>query len=61
VIADADNKIDAIDKITGRLSTSKPATKMHELTDEERAWLLVKMVCVEDLHGQSILSEGLWL
>lgn len=35
--------------------------KMHELTEEERAWLLVKMVCVEDLHGQSLLSEAIWL
>lgn len=60
-IAAAKNKIDAIDKITKRLAASEPATKMHELTDDERAWLLVKMVCVEDLHGQSILSEALWL
>lgn len=60
-IAAAENKIHAIDKITERLSASEPATKMHELTEEERAWLLVKMVCVADLHGQSILSEAIWL
>ncbi|MBE5961244.1 MAG: MerR family transcriptional regulator [Lachnospiraceae bacterium] len=60
-ISAAENKIDAIDKITERLSSSEPATKMHELTEEERAWLLVKMVCVEDLHGQSVLSEAIWL
>lgn len=60
-IAATENKIDAIDKITERLSTSEPATKIHELTEEERAWLLVKMVCVEDLHGQSVLSEAIWL
>jgi len=60
-IAAADNKITAIDKITERLATSEPATKMHELTEDERAWLLVKMVCVEDLQGQSVLSEALWL
>ncbi len=60
-VAAAENKIHAIGKITERLSNSKPATKMHELTEEERAWLLVKMVCVEDLHGQSALSEAIWL
>lgn len=60
-ITAAENKIQAIDKITDRLSASEPATKMHELSEEERAWLLVKMVCVEDLHGQSILSEAIWL
>ena len=60
-ISSAENKIDAIDKITQRIAESKEAAKLQGLTDEQRAWLLVKMVCVEDLHGQSILSEALWL
>jgi len=60
-IASAENKIDAIDKITERIAKWKEAIKLQELTDEQRAWLLVKMVCVEDLHGQSVLSEALWL
>jgi len=60
-IAGAQNKIDAIDKITRRLSESKPPVKIHELTEEERAWLLVRMVCVEDLRAQSQLSEAIWL
>ena len=60
-IAAAENKIDAIDKITLRLAASEPATKIHELTEDERARLLGQLVCVEDLHGQSILSEALWL
>ncbi|HWT74882.1 MAG TPA: MerR family transcriptional regulator [Mobilitalea sp.] len=60
-ISVAENKIDAINKITERISKSQEAVKLQELTDEQRAWLLVKMVCVEDIHGQSILSEALWL
>jgi len=60
-IASAQNKIDAIDRITECIKKSKEATKLQELTDEQRAWLLVKMVCVEDLHGQKVLSEALWL
>ncbi|MDF2686142.1 MAG: hypothetical protein K0S55_1323, partial [Clostridia bacterium] len=60
-ISKAENKINAIEKIIDRLSTSEPATKLHELSEEERAWLLVKMVCVEDLHGQRVLSEAIWL
>lgn len=60
-IAAAENKIDAIDKITERLSESKDAAKLQELTDEQRAWLLVKMVCVEDLQTQSLISEAIWL
>ena len=61
VIASAENKINAIDNITSRMSTSEPITKMHELSEDERAWLLVKMVCVEDLQAQSILSEAIWV
>jgi DNA-binding transcriptional MerR regulator len=60
-ISSAENKIDAIDKITERIAESKEAAKLQELTDEQRAWLLVKMVCVEDLRSQSVLSEALWL
>lgn len=60
-IASAQNKIDAIDRITECIKKSKEATKLQELTDEQRAWLLVKMVCVEDLHGQKVFSEALWL
>jgi len=60
-ISVAENKIHAIDTITKRLEASEPATKIHELTEDERAWLLVKMVCIEDLHGQSVLSEAIWL
>jgi len=61
VAASAAYKIDAIDEITGRMSGSEPATKLHELTEEERAWLLVKMVCVGDVRGQVALSEAIWV
>jgi DNA-binding transcriptional MerR regulator len=61
VISAADNKIRAIDKITERMASSKPAVKLHELTEDERARLLGRLVCVEDLHGQNVLSEALWL
>ena len=60
-ISEAENKIRAIDKIGERISNSNEAKKIQELTDEERAWLLVKMVCVEDLAGKSVLTEALWL
>jgi len=60
-IASAQNKIEAIDKIIERTAKSKEAARLQELTDDQRAWLLVKMVCVEDLHGKSVLSEALWL
>ena len=59
-IASAQNKIDAIDRITECIKIER-SNKLQELTDEQRAWLLVKMVCVEDLYGQKVLSEALWL
>ena len=57
----AENKIQAIDKIGERMLNSQETEKIRELTDEERAWLLVKMVCVEDLGGRGVLTEALWL
>lgn len=60
-IAIAENNVDAIDNIIERLSKSESATKLHALTEDERAWLLVKMVCVEDIGGQVVLSEAIWL
>jgi len=48
-IATAENKIDAIDRITERIASSKKAGKFHEMTDEQWAWHLVKMVT--DLTG----------
>ena len=60
-IAAAQNKIESIEKITERAEASRDTDRMKDMTDEERAWLLVKMVCVEDLRGQAVLSEALWL
>ena len=60
-LASAENKIHAIDNITENISTSEPMTKIHELTEDERAWLLVKMVCIQDLRTQSVLREAIWL
>ncbi len=60
-IAVAENKIDAILTIQKRLAGSREAVKLQELSEEQRAWLLVKMVCVENLQGQSQLSEAIWV
>ena len=57
----AQSKMEAIEGITKRLMSSKEAEKIQTLTDEERAWLLVKMVCVEDTEVQGTISEAIWL
>ena len=59
------DRIDEIDEIIEKLAASKPPVKIHELTDDERAFLLNKIACMDvslhDLHGRNILSEALWL
>jgi len=59
--ASIENKISVIDEITDNMANAENESKMHELSDEERAWLLVKMVCIGDVRGQSALSEALWV
>jgi len=60
-IANAQYHLSAIDSIAGRIRAAGPELKITQLTDEQRAWLLVKLVCVEDLAAQSTLSEAIWL
>lgn len=57
----AQSKMDAIESISERLVTSKEAEKLRELTEEERAWLLVKLVCVENVQVQREINEAIWL
>jgi len=61
VVANAADKIETIDEHITMLEESKPPTKLHGLTEDERAHLLSRMVCVEDRHGKSTLCEALWL
>lgn len=54
-------KAGCLENIIRNLQSSQAAEKMTEMTEEERAWLLVKMVCVEEVAVRSALSEALWL
>ena len=54
-------KGECLDNIISNLQDSGAAEKIVEMTEEERAWLLVKMVCIEDVRVQRTLSEALWL
>lgn len=54
-------KSECLDDILDNLRSSQPAERIAEMTEEERAWLLVKMVCAEDIRTQKILSEALWV
>lgn len=54
-------KMECLDNVMNHVQASETAEKFEELTDDERAWLLVKMVCVEDISIRSALSEALWV
>lgn len=54
-------KAECIESIISNLQSSQAAEKMTEMTEEERAWLLVKMVCVEEMRVRNALIEALWL
>ena len=54
-------KAECLGEMIQNLQASSAAQEITEMTEEERAWLLVKMVCLEDVRAQKILSEALWL
>ena len=54
-------KEECLDNIINNVQSSGAAEKIAEMTEEERAWLLVKMVCIEDIRAQKALSEALWV
>lgn len=54
-------KSECLESILEKLRSSHAAEGMEEMSDDERAWLLVKMVCIEDIRAQKALSEALWL
>lgn len=54
-------KGECVGSMIENLQSSKAGERIAEMTEDERAWLLVKMVCTEDIRAQKILSEALWL
>lgn len=54
-------KSECLESILENLRESQEANNIKEMTDDQRAWLLVKMVCIEDIRTQKALSEALWL
>ena len=54
-------KGECLENIIQNLQSSRDAEKISEMTEEERAWLLVKIACVEDVRVRQCLTEALWL
>ena len=60
-VISAKHKAECLDRVIHNIQGSQSVENITEMTEEERAWLLVKMVCVEDIRAQKTLSEALWL
>ena len=54
-------KVDAIETIEQNLSRKIGSTEITAMTEEERAWFLLNVVCVEELKATKVLSEAIWL
>lgn len=54
-------KEECLGEIIKNVQNSHAAQNITDMTEDERAWLLVKMVCLEDIRAQKALSEALWL
>ncbi len=52
---------ECLENILKNLSGFPAAEHLKEMTDDQRAWMLVKMVCIEEVRAQKALSEALWL
>lgn len=57
----AEYKRESLDNIIRNVQDSNAAERITKMTEEERAWLLAKMICIEELSVQRCLSEALWL
>ncbi len=54
-------KEECLGNIINNVRGSESAEKIAEMTEDERAWMLVKMVCIEEISTQKTLSEALWV
>lgn len=54
-------KEECLGNIINNVQGCGAAEKIAEMTEEERAWLLVKMVCIEEVGARQALSEALWV
>ena len=61
IIWKTEAKIRELDAMKTKLSQGSEAEKLRQMTDEERAWYLAKLVRVNEENVRQTLSEVLWL
>ena len=53
--------IKEIDTIRKSIEDGKEADKLKEMSDDERAWYLAKLIRVNEENIRQVLSEILWV
>ena len=61
IIWKTEAKIRELDVMKASLAQGSEAEKLRQMTDEERAWYLAKLVRVNEENVRQTLSEALWL
>ena len=54
-------KLEELSSIKDRMDNGQDAQRIQEMTDEERAWYLAKLVRVNDHNVRQALSEAIWV
>lgn len=54
-------KLEELSSIKDRMENGQDAQRIQEMTDEERAWYLAKLVRVNDHNVRQALSEAIWV
>ena len=55
------SRLEEIGSIKDRMESGQDAQRIQEMTDEERAWYLAKLVRVNDHNVRQALSEAIWV
>ena len=54
-------RLEKLGSIRDRMENGQDAQRIREMTDEERAWYLAKLVRVNDHNVRQVLSEAIWV
>ena len=54
-------KLEEIKSIKKTMENGPEASRIKEMTDEERAWYLAKLVVINDNNTRQAISEAIWV
>ena len=61
IIWKTESKIKELNELKVKMTEEKESDKLKEMTDEERAWYLAKLIKVGEENVRQLLSDVLWL